>query len=228
MACMHRYMCMYIRVRVCVEIGRLLYFLEPPAVLLNYTANLEITCAHCSASTSSGGSVYTRWGKKTCPADTTQIYVGFAAANFYTYTGGGYNFLCMHPTPKYLFTSTTAGGGGLLYQTEYETASTSNIYDSRALYNLEMPCSVCQRPAARSNAIMLPGRTSCPSGFTADYTGSALAYFQEASLALFFYIIIIIFLFFLFIFFLFLFSSMVVSFVFSFFFPLLSGFSWRR
>ena len=44
-----------------------------------------------------GGVVYTRWGKTTCPSTsgTQLLYAGRAAGSHYTEKGGGANYLCL-------------------------------------------------------------------------------------------------------------------------------------
>ena len=56
------------------------------------------------AGPSSGGAVYTRWGRTVCP-DTTGtelVYKGLAAGSNWDHSGGGANYLCTTEQPQYL------------------------------------------------------------------------------------------------------------------------------
>ncbi|XP_022318019.2 uncharacterized protein LOC111121162 [Crassostrea virginica] len=50
------------------------------------------------------GSVYTRWGKRSCPNlnDTFMIYSGTAGGSFFTDKGGASNTLCLPHNPEFL------------------------------------------------------------------------------------------------------------------------------
>ena len=59
-----------------------------------------------------GGVVYTRWGRTTCPSTsgTQTLYAGRVAGSFYHQTGGGANYLCLPEQPQYFTTySNTIG-----------------------------------------------------------------------------------------------------------------------
>ena len=45
----------------------------------------------------SGGALYTRWGKTTCPGTpgTELVYSGLAGGSLYSHSGGGANYLCL-------------------------------------------------------------------------------------------------------------------------------------
>ena len=51
----------------------------------------------------SGGVIYTRWGKSSCPSvpGTRMVYNGRVGGSHYTHNGGGANYLCMPPDPQY-------------------------------------------------------------------------------------------------------------------------------
>ncbi|OWF48209.1 uncharacterized protein LOC110453349 isoform X2 [Mizuhopecten yessoensis] len=53
------------------------------------------------AQESGKGVVYSRWGRKDCPAgnDTQLVYSGFAGVSHYTSPGGAADTLCMPPEP---------------------------------------------------------------------------------------------------------------------------------
>ena len=45
----------------------------------------------------SGGVVYTRWGRKSCPNDTGAqlVYEGITGGSYYDHPGGGANYVCL-------------------------------------------------------------------------------------------------------------------------------------
>ena len=53
----------------------------------------------------SGGAIYTRWGKSTCPQTfgTEMVYSGIAAGSRFTIQGGGANYLYMPKEPEYTY-----------------------------------------------------------------------------------------------------------------------------
>ena len=115
-----------------------------------------------------GGAVYIRWGRTTCPSTpgTELVYAGRAAGSEYSQRGGGANKLCLHTSPEYLSFSPGVQGGASLRGTEYES------YPGQPLKNIEnndAPCSVCY--STRDTVLMIPGRTSCPSSWTQEYYG---------------------------------------------------------
>ena len=52
----------------------------------------------------SGGALYTRWGRTTCPGTpgTELVYSGLAGGSRYSHSGGGANYLCLPTSPQYL------------------------------------------------------------------------------------------------------------------------------
>ena len=60
----------------------------------------------------SGGTIYTRWGKSSCPEvqGTELLYSSITGGTFYTQTGGGANYLCMPQDPEYSTTLTYRDG----------------------------------------------------------------------------------------------------------------------
>ena len=54
----------------------------------------------------SGGVVYIRWGRTTCPNTGAELlYKGIAGGSHYSHSGGGANYLCLHKVPQYLSTA---------------------------------------------------------------------------------------------------------------------------
>ena len=113
-----------------------------------------------------GGVVYTRWGKSSCPGvpGTRMVYNGRAGGSHYTHSGGGANYLCMPPDPQYtLRYRSGVQGYSYLYGTEYE-------HPIVGTHEHNVPCAVCLA-ATRETVLMIPAKTTCPSSWTREYYG---------------------------------------------------------
>ena len=127
-----------------------------------------------------GGVVYTRWGRTTCPNTTgTQLlYAGRAAGSFYSEKGGGANYLCLPEQPQYSsYTAGTQTHRAYLYGAEYETGSYTNG-PLRSFHNHNVPCAVCYT-SARETVVMIPARLTCPSSWTREYYGYLMAEYYD-------------------------------------------------
>ncbi len=116
---------------------------------------------------SSGGVVYTRWGRTTCPntTGTELLYAGRAGGSKWNTKGGAANHLCLPEDPDYLQYRSGVQNNGL-YGVEYETdggpLNSVNQHDA--------PCAVCL-VSARELVLMIPAKTQCPPSWTLEYTG---------------------------------------------------------
>ena len=117
---------------------------------------------------SSGGVIYTRWGRTTCPdtPGTELVYEGRAAGTHYQQKGGGANHLCMPEDPEYSEYQPGDYGTSYLYGVEYE----SWVGPYAAFDDHNVPCAVCY-VTMREIVLMLPAKTSCPVNWTMEYTG---------------------------------------------------------
>ena len=70
----------------------------------------------------SGGLIYTRWGKSSCPttAGTQLVYAGRVGGTYSSQSGGGANYLCMPLDPQYSSYTPGAQGHSYMYRAEYE------------------------------------------------------------------------------------------------------------
>ena len=114
----------------------------------------------------SGGTLYTRWGKSTCPQveGTDLVYSGIAGGTWYTHRGGGANYLCMPKVPEYSPTLRYRGGTqgyAYVYGAEYEQPLQGG-------HDHNVPCAVC-RVSTRSTVLMIPAKATCPSSWTREY-----------------------------------------------------------
>ena len=126
---------------------------------------------------STGGVVYTRWGKNTCPNTTgTQLlYAGRAAGSYFTEQGGGANHLCLPEQPQYsIYTAGRQSGRAYLYGAEYQTGAGYANSPLRSFHDYNVPCAVCYS-STRETVVMIPARLSCPSSWTREYYGYLMA-----------------------------------------------------
>ncbi len=118
----------------------------------------------------SGGMVYTRWGRTTCPdtQGTELVYEGIAAGSSHTHKGGGVNYLCLPEEPEY-WSDYQAGdyGAGYVYGAEYEAWKAGPLH---SMYDHNVPCAVCYT-TTRESVLMLPARITCPQHWTLEYNG---------------------------------------------------------
>ena len=107
-----------------------------------------------------GGVTYTRWGKSTCRSEATLVYAGRTGSSH-----GAANYVCMPADPEYtLLFQSGVRDHSYVYGTEYA----SPLVPGRHVHNA--PCAVCYLPTMNT-VIMIPAKTSCPSGWTREYYG---------------------------------------------------------
>jgi len=96
------------------------------------------TGPQCPAGPRSGGVVYTRWGKTSCPnvSGSELVYAGRAGGTHYNNVGGTANYLCM---PDYLRYGPGVQGYNYVYGVEYETSG----QPLSAVNKHNVPCAVC-------------------------------------------------------------------------------------
>ena len=116
----------------------------------------------------SGGVVYTRWGKQTCPdtEGTQLLYAGRAGGSNYHTDGGASNYLCMPDDPEYAEYTAGVQGWSQVYGVEMEPRNGP----LRAVHNENAPCAVCYTPH-RTTMLMIPAKLSCPSNWIREYQG---------------------------------------------------------
>ena len=126
----------------------------------------------------SGGVIYTRWGKSTCPqvAGTQIVYSGITGGTWWNQQGGGANYLCMPKVPEYSPTlryRPGTDGHALVYGTEYQ-------YPLQGLNDHNVPCAVCH-VSTRLTALMIPAKASCPPTWTREYYGYLMTTYKARS-----------------------------------------------
>ncbi|XP_019617286.1 PREDICTED: short-chain collagen C4-like isoform X5 [Branchiostoma belcheri] len=122
-----------------------------------------------------GGSVYIRWGRKTCANNTEAelVYSGVAGGTHYTQSGGGTNYQCLPTDPQWgRYQDGVQGWKAYMYGAEYDL-NTNAPFDS-SFDNHDVPCAVCYVPT-RGSKLMIPARNTCYSGWTREYHGYLMA-----------------------------------------------------
>ena len=123
---------------------------------------------------STGGVVYTRWGRTTCPSTpgTELLYAGRLGGTFHNVQGGAANYLCMPEHPEYFQYTAGVQGASIVVGAEYETGwNGGGPLQSVSHHNI--PCALCY-VSARETVVMLPAKIQCPSSWTLEYNGYLL------------------------------------------------------
>ena len=110
--------------------------------------------------------MYIRWGRTVCPnvPGTELVYEGIAAGSWYSSGGGGSNYLCLPKDPKYSSYRSGAQSESPIYGAEYEGTGAP-----LGQFEHNVPCAVCC--TSRSKHFMLPGKNTCPTTWTKEYSG---------------------------------------------------------
>ena len=128
----------------------------------------DVTTDSPTKSPPSGGAVYIRWGRTTCPniSGTELVYKGIAAGSHFLQRGGGSQYLCLPHEPKYSNFRNGVGGHSPLFGVKYRPMG--GPLPSK-VHNRNVPCAVCC--TSRSKLFMLPARDECPTTWTLEYSG---------------------------------------------------------
>jgi len=125
--------------------------------------------------------VYIRWGRTTCVAGSLALYTGNIASQYNGNVGGSANYICLSDSPSWgnvnpVAKQTYAPVAGVLYflpdYTNNNPFSYAN-YNNQDIHLKSAPCVACISP--NTNAVMIPGQTSCPSDTTVEYSGYLVA-----------------------------------------------------
>ena len=112
-----------------------------------------------------GGVTYNRWGNSNCRSGVERVYPGRTGVTLHDDRGGAANYLCMPNDPQYTLPfEPGVRGQSYVFGTEYEEPLVSGHDEHNA------PCAVCYIPTKHA-VIMIPAKTSCPSGWTREYYG---------------------------------------------------------
>lgn len=106
------------------------------------------------------------------------FYSGYAAGQPYQIAGGPSSALCLPESPEWAqFLDGIQDDGGRIAGTEYELYHT-DLFNPfpKPMADQDVPCAVCRSP--RTTTIMIPGKTSCYSGWTFEYVGYIMTGYQ--------------------------------------------------
>ena len=107
------------------------------------------------------------------------MYAGKIGATFSSHQGGAANHLCMPNDPQYTLSyRNMVQDHSYVYGAEYE----DTVVSGRNNYNAV--CAVCYLPT-KNAVIMIPAKTSCPSGWTWEYYGYLMSGASGASASMF-------------------------------------------
>ena len=127
--------------------------------------------------------LYMRWGVPSCPADrgASLAYSGRAATSFHNNAGSGANLVCIRD--EFSFTGvwqpidmSRSSVFGSIVGIEYIATAGDPLV---VLNDDNVPCAVCTVEA--SAVFMQPGRTTCPDGWTVQYTGYIMSELLDQS-----------------------------------------------
>ncbi|KAK3589694.1 hypothetical protein CHS0354_015203 [Potamilus streckersoni] len=127
---------------------------------------------HIHTPTGTGGAVYTRWGRRTCPDDgnTEIVFSGISAGSWYDHTGAAVNTLCLPHEPIWGTYTDGLENQAFIYGAEYYDQSLFKLTNAEALLYHNMPCAVC-RSRLRTSIFMLPARNRCFGDWHVEYHG---------------------------------------------------------
>ena len=113
--------------------------------------------------------MYVRWGRESCPNDTSLVYNGTAVGSL-DGAGGTSDIFCMPGDPSYKhLVDRVDRSKTLLDNIQYKT---DNMFSR--INEASVPCAVCQSEI-RSVALLQPGKMTCPEGWTKEYGGYLMA-----------------------------------------------------
>ena len=126
-----------------------------------------------------GGAIYTRWGRTSCPSDqgTELVYSGRAGGSWWSKAGGAANYLCMPDDPDYLLFASGNQGLNYVYGVEYTPMSNQPFWQPN-VYAHNAPCAVCFT-TSRDTVMMIPAKTQCPTSWTREYIGYLMSQSQS-------------------------------------------------
>lgn len=126
------------------------------------------------------GTTYFRWGKTTCPGNgSTLLYKGFAGGSYYGHTGAAADMLCLPDDPNWERYDDAAQDSAFIYGAEYNDHNReTSAPNDNGLFQDDVPCVACNIEH-RSSVIMIPGKSSCYSGWTREYWGYLMAGYHK-------------------------------------------------
>ncbi|XP_022305869.2 uncharacterized protein LOC111112592 [Crassostrea virginica] len=128
-----------------------------------------------TAYTEGTGSVYTVWGKKSCPAvnGTTTVYSGITGGGMFDQKGNGDTTLCLPHDPEKLPADFPTHVLPEPYVAHVFGAEYQFGYGKIDFVD-DVPCAVCHAQTSAS-VLMVPAKRTCPDDWKMQYSGSLSA-----------------------------------------------------
>ncbi|XP_033125189.1 short-chain collagen C4-like [Anneissia japonica] len=146
-----------------------------------HNSALNLTSQNTLGSLFGGGSVYTRWGRTTCPETGAElVYEGIVGGSWYAHKGGSSEYICLPSDPEWDNYLDGIHSKAYIYGAEYQTSPYDPFEhdNSETLHSHDVPCAVCRAPT-RATELMIPARTSCPDRWTKEYSGYLMAGYYD-------------------------------------------------
>ena len=130
----------------------------------------------------SSGVTYIRWGRTVCPQGTSLVYGGVAAETKWNAKGETSDTLCLAGNPQYKAGDASSSNAARLSGVQNEVYGSpappgvrNEVIGSpapplRHRLHTYLPCALCYT-TTKSTSFMLPGRYTCPSGWSSEYAG---------------------------------------------------------
>ncbi|VDI27246.1 Hypothetical predicted protein [Mytilus galloprovincialis] len=119
------------------------------------------------------GAIYTRWGRKDCTGNGTElVYEGFAGGGPFAQDGAAVNYVCLPHDPDFYngdVSMSPYGHMSTMYGSEYE-----DNYFGPNMFQKDVPCAVCRATKA-SSIMMIPGKSECPWTWKREFYGRLAA-----------------------------------------------------
>eukprot|EP00117_Sycon_ciliatum_P047156 scpid68756/ scgid33707/ len=135
---------------------------------INEVRKLEQQLSKVEAKNDTITTSFTRWGRSECPSSSTLVYSGWVGGAYHSDLGSGANPQCMPKTPTYGRYSDYQWGG-IMYPAVYKMQGQNEPWHAENT-DRSATCAVCES-RGRSTSIMMPGRNTCPDGWTREYYG---------------------------------------------------------
>ena len=120
--------------------------------------------------------VYTRWGRSTCPGTVSEpVYNGFAGGSLNTQSGGAPSMLCLPRDPDWdagRYNDAKRGSSnGIIYGAEYRDSPgiNDNLF-GKSHFGHDIPCVVCL--VRQSSVLIITGKSKWGyDGWSLEYSG---------------------------------------------------------
>ena len=152
--------------------GRLKAIEEAISRITNVNSRIETDVASVKFALKKTGTTYTRWGRTTCPNGADVAYTGYAGGSWYNHDGAASSMLCLPKDPDWAsYTDGVQLTSGFVFGAEYDhSGGRTDQFFGKGHSDHDVPCTVCN-VKSRSSSIMVPGKKTCPAGWSLEYWG---------------------------------------------------------